>query len=129
MKMKNIIGVALAAIVAATPACTGAICNVESGTPLWGEMPDLDMLVGDKVREPLEDYFHIIPRCMAAYRDDGIDAFEATSADPTTVAVSIVDYATLEIAALKAADSVRVAVAGYSHGTYGHEFLVRVRPR
>ncbi|MDE2973774.1 MAG: hypothetical protein OXU64_03475 [Gemmatimonadota bacterium] len=130
--MKTMISVALAAVVAAIPVCTGAMCDIENARLKHGiEIPDLDMLVGETMEVDLGDYYNLIPRCVEDYRDHGLDVFEATSADPAAVAVSIAaDLTTLEIAARKAADSVRVTVVGVDHDPGpGHEFVVRVRAR
>ena len=120
-------GVALAAIVANVPACTGAPCNVENAPPKRGiEMPDVDMLVGDTMEVDLGGYYDLIPACVEDYRDHGLEVFEAMSADPA-VAVSIAaDLTTLEIAALEAADSVRVTVVSVDQA-HSQEFVVRVR--
>ena len=110
--MKAARNIFLAAIVATVPACTGGRRgNVVNAPPKRGiEMPDVDMLVGDTMEISLGDYFGLIPACVEDYRDHGLDVFEAMSADPA-VAVSIAaDLTTLEIAALEAADSVRVTV-------------------
>jgi len=127
--MKAIMGVALAAIVAAVPACGGAPCNVENAPPTRGvEMPDLDMPVGNTMEVDLGDYYDLIPGCVEDYRDRGRDVFEAMSADPAAVAVSIAaDLTTLEIAALVAADSVRVTVVSIDQEAHRQDFVVRVR--
>ena len=129
--MKTTISVALAAIVAAVPACTGgAGCNVVNAPPKRGiEMPDLDMPVGNTMEVDLGDYYDLIPGCVEDYRDRGLDVFEAMSADPAAVAVSIAaDLTTLEIAALEAADSVRVTVVSIDQD-HRQDFFVRVRAR
>ena len=127
--MRTILSVALAAVVAAVPACTGgASCNTSTGIPLR-EMPDIDMLVGDTMEIPLTGHFSLPPGCVEAYRAHGRDVVEAMSADPA-VAVSIAaDLTTLEIAAHESADSVLVTVASVDQAPYGHEFLVWVRAR
>ena len=91
MERKMIISVALAAIVAAVPACTGgAACNVENAPPKRGiEMPNLDMPVGNTMEVDLGDYYDLIPGCVEDYRDHGRDVFEAMSADPAAVAVRV----------------------------------------
>ena len=132
MDMKTFISVALAAIVAAVPACTGgAACNVENAPPKRGiEMPDLDMPAGERVEVDLGGYYDLIPGCVEDYRDRGLDVFEAMSADPAAVAVSIAaDLTTLEIAALEAADSVRVTVVSIEQEAHRQDFFVRVRAR
>ena len=131
--MKTAIGtIALAAAVATMTGCWwgGAPCDSEMGYPR-GEMPDLDMLVGETVETPLADHF-TRPDCI---RDSHNESryWEARSSDPVAVAVSIsADGQTLTTAAVSVADSVRVIV----HTTLVdpevpelyHEFLVRVRP-
>lgn len=113
---------------AAAAACSepgGVPCGVEVGA--WGEMPDLEMHVGDTVEVPLGDHFR--PEgCIELMTDD--DWFWIVrSADPSAVAVSRVGTA-LEIAALEVADSVRVTVgAATSAPERLHGFLVRVLPR
>ena len=126
MDMKTIIVVALAAIVAAVPACTGVECNTETGIPLR-EMPDVNMLVGDTMVVPLKGHFSLPPGCVEVFSDDGHVIFQATSSDPGAVAASMADITTLEIAALDAADSVRVTVVSDFNLYDAHEFVVRVR--
>ncbi len=129
MEMRTILSIILAAVVATVPACTGVECNSSTGIPLR-EMPDVDMLVGATREVPLKGHFSLPPGCVAAYRDHGRVVFEAMSADPGAVAVSIAaDLTTLEIAALEAADSVRVTVVPVDHPLDGQEFVVRVRAR
>ena len=55
MERKTIISIALAAVVAAVPACTGgAGCDVENAPPKRGiEMPDLEMPVGNTMEVDL----------------------------------------------------------------------------
>jgi len=128
--LKTIISVALAAVVAGVSACT-KLCDIENTVSSRGiEMPDLDMLVGDTVEVDLGGYYDFNPGCLEAYRDYDRDAalFEVTSADPA-VAVSIAaDLTTLKIAALAAADSVRVTVVSVGPD-HDQEFVVRARAR
>ena len=117
--------VALAAAVAATPACAGpAPCA--PGFNRLGEMPDLDMFVGDTVETPLEDYF--APRPLA---ECSRGEFVASSTDSAAVAVSVSGIL-LTTAAFAVADSVRVTVKSTraldDDDPDYHEFLVRVRP-
>ena len=129
MDMKTLISVALAAVVAAIPVCTGVNCSVETGIPLR-EMPDVDMLVGDTMVVPLKGHFSLPPGCVEDFSDDGrFGIFKATSSDPGAVAASMADITTLEIAALDAADSVRVTVVSELNHYAAHEFAVRVRAR
>jgi len=127
--MRTILSVALAAVVAAVPACTGGEpCDTATGIPLR-EMPDVDMRVGDTMEIPLKGHFSLPPGCVASAPEDTI--FETTSANPAAVAVSMAEITTLEIAALEVADSVRVTVGAifFAPDGDGHEFLVRVRAR
>jgi len=86
-----------------------------------GEMPNLDMSVGDTVETPLADYFAPAD-CLGRY-------WENRSSDSLAVAVSVSDPLVLTTAALDVADSVLVTVT-YDIGPEGpsHEFLVWVRP-
>ena len=125
--------IALAAIVAAIPACAGsAPCQGEFGGYPWGEMPDLDMLVGETVET--EVWRHFLPPDCQVFFSTG---FMAESADPAAVAVSATD-SLLTAVALAVADSVRVTVwpvidgpldPQYVAEQYFHEFHVRIRPR
>ncbi len=125
--------IALAAVVAGT--MLGCVTEPEPGEPCvtdftpWNgkEMPDRDMQVGDTAVAFLADHFLPSPAgiCMRG------GEFEASSSDPSAVAVSVPDTLVM-IVALDAADSVRVTVKATSPaapGPTGHEFLVRVRPR
>ena len=121
--------IALAAVIATIPACSegGAPCEAEFGP--WGEMPDVDMLVGDTVETSLKDYFSPVG-CFKFYANDD-RVWVIRSADPAAVAVSV-SGGVLTIAALDVADSARVEVGtdlldGESRPP--HEFYVRVRPR
>ena len=131
MEMKTIIGVATGVALAAAVA-TGTACGTECwvGIPVR-EMPDVDMLAGDTIDIDLEDYYISGEGCVEALRDYDHDAptlFAAESSDPAAVAVSIADdLTTLEIAALEAADSVRVAVRSAIGTGGGQVFLVRIR--
>ena len=136
--------IALAAAVAAMPACTGVGVECLYGEP-WREMPDVEMLVGDTMEIDLGYHFLSNPGCVEDVRHRAdYDLFEATSHGPA-VAVSIAaDKTTLELVALEVADSARVTVVsidfppsvaraptfrdapGYLPD--GYEFLVRVRP-
>ena len=132
--MRTARSIALAAAVATIPACTrGAPCDAELGP--WGEMPDLDMLVGDTVETPLADYFD--PRnCVEFAASDDLAVFEVRSSDPAAVAASISGNTVLTTTAVAVADSVRVKVwttfddqaARGGDPLFFHEFLVRVRP-
>ena len=116
--MKTIRIISLAAVVATTAGCwwERASCSVEFGYAR-GEMPNLDMRVGDTV-----DYFNI-PRCIQ------VGSIEARSGDPAAVAVSLSgDARTLTTAAVSVADSVRVTVTALSFPNGSHEFFVWVRP-
>ena len=121
--MRTARSIALAAAVATIPACTGgAPCDTYFGYPR-GEMPDLDMLVGDTVETPLADYWDS-PECIF-----GGLVFEARSSDPAAVAVSVSDTdSVLTTIAIEDTDSVRVTVQSIDSGLL-HEFLVHVRPR
>ena len=61
--------IALAALIATIPACSenGADCEAEFGPE--GEMPDLDMQVGDTVETPLADHFRPGGDCAIVRRD------------------------------------------------------------
>lgn len=127
--MKAVRSISLAAAVAATAASTcwwgGADCGVELSP--WGEMPDLDMHVGDTVETPLTDYFRPVGCIQDGY--PGPDGWFVAWSDSAAVAVSVPassGYRTLTTAAVSVADSVRVTVAVW--GSPHHEFLVRVRP-
>ena len=123
------LGTAALAAAVATASC--APCNAEMGWPL-GEMPDLDMLVGDTVRTSLLDHFSLA-KCLEGYGDE----IWLVQADPA-VAVSVSDHV-LTTVALAVADSVPVEV--WSTETYDgnlpvtrhpsqvHEFVVRVADR
>ncbi len=134
--MKTLASIALAATVATTA------CTTKSSTPtcesiigLWGEMPDLGVLVGDTVEISLEDHFRPV-RCLKHYADH--DRYWAVqSADSSAVAVARAG-AILEVTTLAVADSVHVTVDLHPFGDVGapdpfdvqrHEFFVRVRPR
>ena len=93
------------------------------------EMPDVDMLVGDTMVVPLKGHFSLPPGCVEILSADGLGIFKATSSDPGAVAASMADITTLEIAALDAADSVRVTVVSELNLGAAHEFAVRVRAR
>ncbi len=142
--MKTVASVALAAVVAAVPACwhTGVGCESATGDPLRTdgnrspierELPDRDMLVGDTVEVDLGDYYSLPPECVESYRDDDRDdglvvIFEATSSGPAVTVWIAADLTTLGIAALEAADSVRVTVVSVLPD-HSQEFVVRVRAR
>ena len=124
----------LAIFVTVIVACSGsggAPCDAEFGGYPYGEMPDLDMQVGDTVETEVWRHF------SAEWCPSGtIGGFTASSANPAVVAVSATDLL-LTIVALDVADSVRVAVwptyDGYTDWStedkrYSHEFHVRVRP-
>ena len=119
--------IALAAAVAACGGPGDAPCEAELG-PV-GEMPDLEMHVGDTVEADLRDHFSP-PGCLKVGWWD--DEWLVRSADPSAVAVSVSAENILTTAALAVADSVRVSV-GLIEDLSGpmppHEFLVRVRPR
>ena len=125
MRARNI---ALAAVVAAIPACTGgaAPCEAEFGYP-HGEMPDLDMLVGDRVETPLADHFSR-PDCFGFF-EGGDRTWEVRSADPAAVAVSVSEHV-LTTVAVEAADSVLVTVKGSEEDMMDpvafHDFYVSV---
>ena len=93
------------------------------------ELPDLDMRVGDTVERHLlwakDDTFpqYFVP--VVCYEL----SFEASSSDPSAVAVSVSDDV-LATVALDVADSVRVGVTGTDtrDSTAFQDFLVRVRP-
>ena len=134
--MKTARSIALAAVVATIPACSGGIpCDaVLSGYP-YGEMPNLDMLVGDTVETVVWRHF-VPPNCQAS-KGSVQTGYMARSSDTAAVAVSIPD-SLLTTAAVGVADSVRVTVwtlyDGYTEwptheGPHFHEFHVRVRPR
>ena len=127
------LGTAALAAVAATTGC-GVHCRDEFGGYPWGEMPDLDMLVGDTVRT--EVLRHLSPeRCpahMAHYLPE--------SSDSAAVAVSVASPgdSILTTVALAATDSVLVTVWGLNwnlnpdarHDPLNfHEFVVRVADR
>ncbi|MDE2973771.1 MAG: hypothetical protein OXU64_03460 [Gemmatimonadota bacterium] len=119
--MRTARDIVLAAVAATIPGCWwgGADCGVELDP--WGEMPDLDLLVGDTVEAPLADYFRPV-ECVEA----GYPWWYAESADSAAVAVSVSEQV-LTIAAVEVADSVRVTVA--TELSAPHKFYVRVRPR
>ena len=135
--MKTARHIALAAAVAATTACPAGelFCELGGGDP-YGEMPDLDMLVGDTVEASLLDHFNSNSDCLerkASYW------WAARSTDSAAGVVSISRGHILTTVALEEADSVRVAVEFNLDGEgidddfgdayrYGHVFLVRVRP-
>ena len=127
--MRATIGsIALAAIVQACTTAKGGPCFIDI-YPVGDEMPDLDMLVGDTVETPLEDHFSNAD--SGCIRSHAYQLFEASSSDPSAVAVSILDFPVLRTVALAEADSVRVVVVYAEDVDTGidHEFLVRVRPR
>ena len=103
-------GMVLAAVVAVASACTGggAPCEAEFGYP-HGDMPDLDMLVGDTVKTPLVNHFSR-PDCFGGF-EGGNGTWEIRSDDPAAVAVSVSEHV-LTTVALKVTDSVRVTVKG-----------------
>ena len=99
-----------------------------------GEMPGLDMHVGDTVETSLLDHFSD-PECLRNYPGRGIwPIWAVQSSDPAAVAISVSDSThVLTTVALAVADSVRVTVGhinqlDVSDTLPPHEFLVRVRP-
>lgn len=124
--MKLIASIVLAAAVAGAMACgepAGSTCE-DVGPVTLNEMPDLDLAVGDTAKTSLLEapYFGRVCSLLTELR------FEAQSADPAAVAVSVSD-SILTTVAVGVADSVRVnviaiATAGNSPP---HEFLVSVR--
>lgn len=126
--MRTARNIALTAVVAATPACTGgaAPCEAEFGYP-HGEMPDLYMLAGDTVETPLADHFSR-PDCFGFF-EGGDRTWEVRSADPAAVAVSVSEHVLMTVA-IEAADSVRVTVKGSEEEMMDpvafHEFYVSV---
>lgn len=122
--MKTVRSIALIAAAATTAGCwwAGASCDTELHSV--GEMPDLDMHVGDTVETDLRDYFRPV-ECI----QDGFPPWFVDWSDSAAVAVSApVGSETLTTAALAAADSVRVTVYDGLLYPNPHEFLVRVRP-
>ena len=108
--MRTARNIALTAVVAATPACTGgaaAPCNAEFGP--WGEMPDLEMLAGDTVETSLADHFSPRECLEGLMAHNGNSLFAVRSADPAAVAVSVSEHV-LTTVAIEAADSVLVTV-------------------
>ena len=125
--MRTARNIALTAVVAATPACTGPPpCDVEFGYP-HGEMPDLYMLAGDTVKTSLVDHFSRTD-CFGGF-EGGDETWEVRSADPAAVAVSVSEHV-LTTVAIEAADSVRVTVKGSEEEMFDpvafHEFYVSV---
>ena len=128
----------VAVAVAATSASGCANCQLSMGGEPWGEMPDLDMVVGDTVE--IEVWRHFLPEQCQESRFSTGHASDAS--DSAAVAVAAGDYL-LTIVALDVADSVRVRVWSTRGGDRGprrgvkrsgtndnfHEFRVRVRPR
>ena len=141
--------VGLVAAVATSISAGGcASCYLSEGGLPHGEMPDLDMVVGDTVE--IEVWRHFLPEeCQGP----GLDArfpkgfstgpHAAKSSDSAAVAVSAGDYL-LTIVARDVADSVHVVVWSTMGGRRPrpsrgvkrsgtndnfHEFRVRVRPR
>lgn len=128
--MKTAMGIALAAAVATTAGCWwwGGLC--ETHLHPWGEMPDLDMQVGDTAETPLTDYFRPVQCIEDGYPGPG---WFVDWSDSAAIAVSVSassGYRTLTTVALEVADSVRVTVEMPPDDEYsnGHEFFVRVRP-
>ena len=141
----------VAAVATAVLAGGCASCELSMGGEPWGEMPDLDMLVGDTV-EVDEIWRHFLPEeCQGPGLDrrfpEGFSTgpHAAESSDSAAVAVSFPDGGELlTIVARDVADSVRVVVWSTMGGTVlgprrgvkrsgtndnFHEFRVRVRPR
>lgn len=120
---------------AAAAACNGGRsvpCEIEFGGLPWGEMPDLDMQVGDTVRT--EVWRHFSPDWCPVHFS--LSNYVAEWSDSAAVVVSVPD-SILTIAALAAADSVLVTVWTVKDGRLYpdpvkdagfHEFVVRVRP-
>lgn len=148
MRARTAVGaVGCAALAAAVAASAGgcASCLLEAGGYAWGEMPDLDMLVGDTVE--IEVWRHFVPEeCQGPGLDSRFPEgwasgpFAAEWSDSAAVAVSVGDDYPyhLTVAALGAADTVRVYVwqpwlmgdrrPGPLYPNRYHEFQVRVRP-
>lgn len=128
--MRIAIGIALAGVVATMPACVGdpPPCEAEFGP--WGEMPNLDMLVGDTVETSLADHFFPTDCLQGFIADLGDSLFAAGSADPA-VAVSV-SRAVLTTVAIEEAEAVRVTVTVSEDAIMGpdptafHDFYVSV---
>lgn len=110
-------GIGLAAVVAATSSSCQvfASCQLSSAGYAHGEMPDVEMFVGDTIE--IEVWRHFLPEwCQEERFSTGHAALHSDSA---AISVSAGDYV-LTIAALDVADSVRVAVWSTADGFQDH---------
>ncbi|MCE2399233.1 MAG: hypothetical protein J4F34_09455 [Gemmatimonadetes bacterium] len=141
--MRAMGGFALALVAAAAATSSGgcASCQLSLGGEPYGEMPDLDMQVGDTVVTEVWRYF-LPEQCQGEIPFS--EGHAADLDDSAAVAVSA-GAELLTIVALGVADSVRVRVWSTMGGEWDrgpvsgvprsgtvpnfHEFHVRVRPR
>ena len=133
-------GIGLVAVATAATFTGGCASCQLSQWMAYGEIPDLDMAVGDTVE--IEVWRHFLPE--ECQEDPFSEGFVVKSSDSAAVAVETDGYF-LTIVALDVADSVSVVVwspmDGHDGPSWGsgegkwatrgnaHEFRVRVRPR
>ncbi|MDE2975673.1 MAG: hypothetical protein OXU64_13290 [Gemmatimonadota bacterium] len=134
---RAIVGIALAAAVAATPACPiiDSGCDFSFGRKWDPEQkvvvhpPDLDMLVGDTVNTSLADYYEPA-ECLEVW---GVwDILLVPPSGAEAVAVSVSAEHVLTTVAVDVVKHLRVLVGTEPHNPAGHGYLdfhVSVAPR